>query len=1327
MILGRVFVSSVFGGMLDLRQVAGEAARLAGLSPVLTETLVAQPKAVQERLRTEIESCDTYVGLFDRRRGTVPPAGTDHRAITEEEFLVARELGLRCLVFLSKDGVADREPGLAEFLESTVVDYATGVWARPYSTPESLRREIVAAVSAVRPRVALSIRSGQARLFLGGVQPAWTGEAVLGPVAVDLDLGPGTRGVFDAFRRGTPSRNQLRDDDLRAAGSDLAAQALPGPLGEALGQILDQAAGVLVTFEIRTEDDNALALPWELLSPPRHPLPLREGGLEIVRRLLLPGDPEDPAQDPAPSVPPEHLGILGFTSAPAEDQDIEARLGPGGLGDSDLFWEKEQERLLVALDPLLREGRGRLILPDTGDKEELRAQLSRTDRPHLVHIACHGGLEGPLPVLFLEDSAGHRASLNGSELRAWINAVPGADPPGLLVLSACSTAGAASGFSSSPGLRGSAAAAGLEAAGLAESLVRGGLPRVLGMQSTISDPGATAFAEGLYTALGRGTDLPTALRAGRASLAAHGSLHEWAIPTLTIRSDSGPLASPEGLAPAAPTSLDLAREQFKIAGVSYLDQGYVGRREAERRLRKAFRDGEKILVLHGLGGIGKSTLAARFLTRRLNEGARVLTVYAGRALAPAALLDEVAAKVGVTRPAGLPPDVAEEQFREALGQALRAVEPTILLLDNFEDNQDGDGRLLDPALGAALLNLVLLADPTLCVLITSRLAAELPPGPIEPWHLDLGELSPSGCRKLRLLDPEGLGLLEEPAWQRVLQRLGGHPKALELLGGYLHGKTDRVQSLLRKLDQVVEVIDEKLSADLQKRGRKLLVDTVLESVPAERRPSFDRLCLLDVPLPSEELETLLAGEGLSDPGADLSWFRDHGLLARTIAPSALTGGDLVHRLLADRQRTALAEREGEEAVRSWHVRVADHLVHVGRPLSDLGIAAGHRDAAGDRAGALELYNRWALDLRGRHAYAACVQIAREGQSKFSAGNVEKERVGEANLWLCIHDGLEPLGKVEEAGAALDTALRLVETGKSDGASFTRASTRLRRGRLFVQAGLIQEAEAELEKAAADFAEGGYKRDGAVTLGDVARLRAQSGDVSGALKLYEEILSICDDLGDVKGRAVMLGDVARLRAQSGDVSEALKLHEEMLGIFESLGDVRSRAVTLGDVARLRAQSGDVSGALKLHEEEIRTYESLGDVRSRAVTLGDVARLRAQSGDVSGALKLQTERLEVNRRLGDLDGIGAAQYDLAQLDLQEERWEEARGRLKEAWEIFERIGRLDFIAGAGAAYGQLLLATDRSQAITILQTSRDAFQRLGYTQAVSQLDELLSQLG
>jgi hypothetical protein len=103
------------------------------------------------------------------------------------------------------------------------------------------------------------------------------------------------------------------------------------------------------------------------------------------------------------------------------------------------------------------------------------------------------------------------------------------------------------------------------------------------------------------------------------------------------------------------------------------------------------------------------------------------------------------------------------------------------------------------------------------------------------------------------------------------------------------------------------------------------------------------------------------------------------------------------------------------------------------------------------------------------------------------------------------------------------------------------------------------------------------------------------------------------------------------------------------------------------------------------------------------------------------------LEVFRRLGDVSSVAATQYDLAQLDLAEDQPQQALSRLAESWEISCRIGRADGIAFVGNLYGQLLIPIDRPRAISILQTSREAFLKLRVTQQVGELDEILESLG
>jgi len=59
--LSRLFVSSAFADMLDLRQRVAAVTVSLGFTPALTERFVAHGTAVAERMEREIARCDTYV------------------------------------------------------------------------------------------------------------------------------------------------------------------------------------------------------------------------------------------------------------------------------------------------------------------------------------------------------------------------------------------------------------------------------------------------------------------------------------------------------------------------------------------------------------------------------------------------------------------------------------------------------------------------------------------------------------------------------------------------------------------------------------------------------------------------------------------------------------------------------------------------------------------------------------------------------------------------------------------------------------------------------------------------------------------------------------------------------------------------------------------------------------------------------------------------------------------------------------------------------------------------------------------------------------------
>jgi hypothetical protein len=163
------------------------------------------------------------------------------------------------------------------------------------------------------------------------------------------------------------------------------------------------------------------------------------------------------------------------------------------------------------------------------------------------------------------------------------------------------------------------------------------------------------------------------------------------------------------------------------------------------------------------------------------------------------------------------------------------------------------------------------------------------------------------------------------------------------------------------------------------------------------------------------------------------------------------------------------------------------------------------------------------------------------------------------------------------------------------------------------------------------------------------------------------------LGDKRSRALTLGGIARIRRDKGDIDAALLLHNEMLAIFEALGDKRSRAVTLGDIAWIRRTKGDIDAALQLHAERLGIFEALGDRQERAHTLWSIAQVEIQQQKRKEAFAHLAESYTLLLELGHLDGICMVGLDLGQLLCMAGQREQGLAILTRSRDGFLKLGR------------------------------------------------------
>ncbi|MQY15185.1 hypothetical protein SRB5_53630 [Streptomyces sp. RB5] len=179
------------------------------------------------------------------------------------------------------------------------------------------------------------------------------------------------------------------------------------------------------------------------------------------------------------------------------------------------------------------------------------------------------------------------------------------------------------------------------------------------------------------------------------------------------------------------------------------------------------------------------------------------------------------------------------------------------------------------------------------------------------------------------------------------------------------------------------------------------------------------------------------------------------------------------------------------------------------------------------------------------------------------------------------------------------------------------------------------------------------------------------------------------------------------------------------MYERIGDTREAAVTWGQIADILQQRGETDEALRIRREvTLPVYERIGDTREAAVTWGQIADILQQRGETDEARELHLKRLEANEQLGNVEGIAAANWDLAGIDLSRQDLADALPRLNISFQLLLKLQRADGIAVVGATWGQLLLhAGEREQARHVLQAAQTAAAKIGHTDLVDHLDELL----
>ncbi len=312
-----------------------------------------------------------------------------------------------------------------------------------------------------------------------------------------------------------------------------AAQAIGGQLFDAVfqGEVLtclrrsvDMVGRDDRGLRIRLRLDDApelITLPWEYLyDHTRDRFLALSSETPLVRYLDLP----EPARGMEPG---PRLRVLAVIASPS---DLPA-----------LDTAREWANLQAALDPLATAGTVQLDRLEPASATALQEQLLREEY-HILHFVGHGAFDPAAHegVLLLAGPDGTAQAVTGQYLSALLRDHHSLR---LTLLNACQ---AATTLAEDP------------YAGVAQKLVRGGIPAVIAMRTAISDAAGVALARSFYTALAEGVAVDAALAEARKTLFAGDYGAEWGTPALYMRAPDGNLW-PRAVKPTVATRPDLRR------------------------------------------------------------------------------------------------------------------------------------------------------------------------------------------------------------------------------------------------------------------------------------------------------------------------------------------------------------------------------------------------------------------------------------------------------------------------------------------------------------------------------------------------------------------------------------------------------------------------------------------------------------------------------------------------------------------------------------------------------------------------------------------------
>jgi tetratricopeptide (TPR) repeat protein len=860
-----------------------------------------------------------------------------------------------------------------------------------------------------------------------------------------------------------------------------------------------------------------------------------------------------------------------------------------------LKFEREEAAILKATLDLPME----LRVEESGCLDELKSFWRRfRGKFDVFHLNGHANIRNGVPYFITESLEGTRVN---SRLEDFDEVFKLHYPP-LMFLSGCRTGESSNGGASSS---------------LAADLVAQGAPAVLGWGRSVGDDGAIEAAMLLYQCLAQGGTLAEALALTYGGMIDKG-VEDWCLLRLYARFGAwdGLVLPPED--GVWQTSYE-ASEDFldpqglvKVAG----RDGFVGRRKYLQQGLRALKSSSNLGIwLYGIGGVGKSAIAARLLDRLSASYQRLVIV---------GVLDE-----------GKLINLLYEQCLNPTGHQILAVdlpltqkltkflkdglnEPKqrfIFVLDDFEQNLEpnGDG---EQVLKAAVVQ-------PLRALLDGMSGSNLPHRAIVTCRYTV-TLATKYKRRLQQFQVERMDEADEA---KLSDRLESFSRGSEV-DGELREKARKIADgyprLLEWLNRVLladEIDREAILAALVGKQQEFLTNILATELLSQQHPGLrvmlERGTIFDLPVPLGVLKSICGEFDGAELDRHVVRARALGLLESGLTDDLVRVPKVLNLTMKQQQQKILAALAVRELYRLWIETAALPTEEQQLEIHRLAILGGDGEIAVKMA--QELSDKW-------------VEKSRYGETVIICRSTLDLQV-DAKLLSLLARAQRNLGEVTAAKDSCLAALKICPKTEKE----TYAEIIHNLSIIYYSLGELNQA-LTLSQQSLELHRAIDNRQGkAASLHQMSIIYYSLGELNQALSLSQEPIELYRAIGNRKGEAASLHVMSMIFYSLGELKQALTFSQESIELDREIGNRQGEAAALHQMSMIYRRLGELNQALILSQQSIELDKAIGDRNGEAASLAQMAAIAEQQGDLARKRELYLQAATIRGSIGDYGGL------------------------------------------------------------------------------------------